>query len=164
MSTQNNNNTVVQPYLTFSGRCDEAVEFYRRAIGAEVTALIRFKDSPQPPPPGVIPENWNNKVMHASLRIGSTEFMASDGCSSGKPGFEGFSLSLSLPTVDQVKRAFAALSDGGQVKMPLNKTFFSASFGTLTDRFGVSWLVLVTPQPQPDWEAGKCEEAVVGAS
>ena len=146
MSTQNNNR-LVQPYLFFEGHCEEAIEFYRRAVGAEVTALIRYKDSPEPPKPGMVPAGWDNKVMHASFRIGDTSVMASDGCAPGKPNFQGFSLSLSVPTPAEADKAFAALAEGGQVRMPLAQTFFSARFGMLADRFGMGWMVLVTPQP-----------------
>jgi PhnB protein len=127
----------VQTYIHFDGRCEEAIEFYRRALGAEVTFLMRFKDSPEPDkaPPGSA-----NKVMHASFRIGDANLMASD-C--GPPSFQGFSLSITPPTEAQAERLFAALADGGQVKMPLTKTFFSPKFGMLTDRFGVSWMIHV---------------------
>src|SRR2546430_1628056 len=141
MSTGNNNH-LIQPYLRFDGHCDQALEFYRRALGAEVTALIRYKDSPEPPPPGVVPPNWENKVMHSSFKIGQTTIMASDGCSAGKPAFEGFSLSLTVPTAAEADRAFNALAEGGQVRLPLAQTFFSQRFGMLADRFGVSWMVL----------------------
>ncbi|HTD66262.1 MAG TPA: VOC family protein [Candidatus Limnocylindria bacterium] len=133
---------VVQSYLFFDGRCEEAVEFYHKALGAEVEMLMRFKDSPEPPQPGCSPGD-PNKVMHASFRIGETTVMASDGECQGKPSFQGFALSLTLPTEAEVERLFAALSEGGQVQMPLTKTFFSPRFGMVADRFGVSWMVLV---------------------
>jgi PhnB protein len=133
----------IQPYLFFDGRCDEALEFYRGALGAEVTRLMRFKDSPEPHSPGMIPPGSENKVMHASFRVGDTTVMASDGRCQGHPTFEGFSLSLIVPDVAQADRLFAALSDGGKVQMPLTKTFFSPRFGMVADRFGVSWMILV---------------------
>lgn len=135
---------VIQPYLFFNGRCDEAVEFYRKALGAEVQMLMRYKESPEPPKPGMVPPGWENKVMHTSLRIGETIVMASDGCGE-KASFEGFSLSLSVPTEADADRAFAALSDGGQVRMPLTKTFWSPRFGMLQDRFGIGWIISVMP-------------------
>ena len=135
----------VQSYLFFDGRCEEAIEFYRKALGAEVTMLMRFKDSPEPPQPGMTPPGSENKVMHASFRIGDTTVMASDGHCLGKPSFQGFALSLTVPSDAEAKRLFAALSDGGQVQMPLSKTFFSSQFGMLADRFGVSWMVIVAP-------------------
>jgi PhnB protein len=135
----------VQPYLFFDGRCEEAVEFYRRTLGAEVTMLMRFKDSPEPHAPGMVPPGAENKVMHASLRIGETALMASDGRCMGKPGFQGFSLSLTLANDAEAERVFAALGEGGQVQMPLTKTFFSSRFGMVADRFGVSWMILVAP-------------------
>lgn len=147
MSTTKDNR-IIQPYLFFNGGCEQAVEFYRNALGAEVEAMVRFKDSPEPPPPGMIPPDFENKIMHASFRIGQTTVMASDGCSVDKAHFEGFSLSLSVPREDEAERAFAALADGGQVQMPLTKTFFSSRFGMVTDRFGVSWMIQATPQGQ----------------
>jgi len=145
-SINNNNHGLIQPYLFFEGRCEEAIEFYRRTIGAEVLSLFRYKDSPQPPQAGQLPPNWENKVMHASFRIGQTTLLGSDGCSESKPKFEGFSLSLTLPTADEAERAFTALAEGGQIRAPLSKTFFSEKFGMLADRFGIGWMVLVTPQ------------------
>ncbi|HZP94342.1 MAG TPA: VOC family protein [Burkholderiales bacterium] len=132
-----------EPYLFFEGRCEEALEFYKRALGAEVNMLLRYRDSPEPPPPGRLPPGSENKVMHANLRIGDTTLLASDGMCSGQPGFHGFSLSLTVPDVAAADRLFAALADGGQVQMPLAKTFFSPRFGMLTDRFGVGWMVYV---------------------
>jgi PhnB protein len=135
----------VQPYLFFDGRCEEAVEFYRRALGAEVTMLMRFKDSPEAPQPSMVPPGSENKVMHSSLRIGDTTVLASDGQCLGQPSFQGFSLSLTVPNDAEAERRFAALADGGQVQMPLAKTFFSPRFGMLADRFGVSWMIYVAP-------------------
>jgi PhnB protein len=133
----------IQAYLSFDGRCDEAIRFYREAIGAEVQMLMRHKENPEPPPPGTLPPGCENKVMHVSLKIGDTIVMASDGLCSGKPNFQGFSLSLALATPEEVDRAFARLGDGGQVRMPLAKTFWSPRFGMLVDRFGVPWMVTV---------------------
>ena len=135
----------VQPYLFFDGRCEEAIEFYRRALGAEVTTLMRFKDSPQPHAPGMVPPGAENKVMHASFRLGDTTVMASDGRCEGGPSFQGFSLSLTLPNAAEAERHFASLADGGQVQMPLTETFFSPRFGMVADRFGVSWMIHVAP-------------------
>lgn len=133
----------VQPYLFFDGRCEEAVEFYRKTLGAEVTMLMRFKDSPEPPAPGMIPPEAGDKVMHLCFRIGDTMLLASDGQCHGKASFQGFALSLSVSDDAEAERLFAALGDGGQVQMPLTKTFFSSRFGMLADRFGVSWMILV---------------------
>lgn len=138
----------LQTYLFFDGRCEEALDFYRSALGAEVTALMRFKEGPPQEDsasqegcaaPNVDPE----KVMHASFRIGNTEVLASDGDAKGQPSFQGFSLALSAPDGAEAERLFAALGDGGQVQMPLTKTFFTSHFGMVADRFGVSWMVLV---------------------
>jgi PhnB protein len=135
----------VQPYLNFDGRCEEAVEFYGRVLGAEVTTLMRFKDSPEPCAAGMVPPGTENKVMHASFRIGDTTVLASDCHSGGRPSFQGFSLSLTLPDGARAERLFAALADGGQVQMPLGKTFFASHFGMVADRFGVSWMIYVAP-------------------
>ncbi len=144
MSTKNDNR-IVQPYLSFEGRCEEAVEFYRNALGAEVMALVRFKDSPDP---GMCVQGADDKVMHASLRIGESTVMASDGRCQGEPRFQGFSLSLTLPDDAQADRHFAALAEGGQVQVPLGQTPFSSRFGMVADRFGVSWMITVAPPLQ----------------
>jgi PhnB protein len=138
-------NPLIQPYLFFNGRCEEAVEFYRKSLGAEVLMLMRFKDSPQPHQPGMVPPGFEDKVMHCSFRVGATTMMASDGCSGDAAKFEGFSLSFTAPDEAGANRAFAALADGGQVRMPLTKTFWSPCFGMVVDRFGVSWMVTVMP-------------------
>ena len=133
----------VQPYLFFEGRTEEAIEFYKKALGAKGEMLMRFRDSPEgKPPPGS-----ENKVMHASFRVGDTEVMASDGMGSGKANFQGFSLSVNARDEAHAKRIFEALSEGGKVQQPLIKTFFSPAFGMVADRFGVSWMVVV-PGPQ----------------
>ncbi|OFZ98772.1 MAG: hypothetical protein A2Z64_06760 [Betaproteobacteria bacterium RIFCSPLOWO2_02_67_12] len=136
----------IQPYLFFDGRCEEALEYYRGALGAEVTMLMRNQDSPESPPPGMLPPGSENKVMHASFRIGDNVVMASDGHCQGKPSFQGFSLSITAPDEARADQLFAALGDGGQVQMPIGKTFFSPRFGMVADRFGVSWMVFVEPK------------------
>lgn len=133
----------VQPYLFFEGRAEEAIEFYQKALGAEVQMLMRFKDSPEPHAPGMIPPGAENKVMHASFRIGNTTVMGSDGRCGGKANFQGFALSLDARDDAEAERLFNALGDGGQIQMPLAKTFFSSHFGMVTDRFGVLWMVIV---------------------
>jgi PhnB protein len=133
---------LVEPYLFFNGRCEEALNFYRDALNAEVTALMRFGDSPEQ----CMPEMPKDKVMHACLRIGETTVMASDGCSAEKANFQGFALSISAPDEQTATRFFNALSEGGQVQMPLGKTFYSPCFGMVTDRFGVMWMVIVVQE------------------
>jgi PhnB protein len=133
---------LVQPYLSFEGRCEEAVEFYRSALGAEVTMLMRFKDSPDP---SMSTPGNADKVMHSAFRIGETTVMASDGQCRGQASFQGITLSLTVPNVAEAERLFAALARGGKVQMPLAKTFFSAAFGMVADRFGVPWMVVVMP-------------------
>ena len=130
----------VQPYLFFDGRAEEALDFYRSKLGAKVDMLMRFKESPEPMPGGAPP---GDKVMHASFHIGDTMVMASDGNCAGRPSFQGFSLALNASDEAEAKRLFEALGDGGQVQMPLAKTFFSPAFGVVADRFGVSWMVVV---------------------
>ena len=130
----------VQPYLFFEGRCDEAIEFYKKAVGAEVGMLMRGKDAPEK---AMCAAGNENKVMHASITINGARIMASDGRNSGAADFKGFSLSLDAKTEADATRMFKALSDGGQVIMPLGKTFFSPCFGMLADKFGVHWMIIV---------------------
>ncbi len=137
----------VQPYLFFAGRCAEAVEFYRKALGAEVDMMMRYKDSPEMPPPDMCPPGSEEHIMHVSLRIGDSVVMASDDPTADKPDFSGFSLSLSAVDEAEAERLFAVLAEGGEVRVPLAKTFFSPRFGMLQDRFGVPWMVVV-PQEQ----------------
>ena len=134
----------VQPYLFFDGRCEEAIEFYKRALGATDAQVMRYKDSPKPDEHGMVPPGAGNKVMHARFRIGNTEVMASDGQCGGNPSFKGFSLSLDAPTDAETERLFAALAEGGTVQMALTRTFFASKFGMVADRFGVSWMVITT--------------------
>ena len=130
----------LEPYLFFEGRCDEALAFYRQALGAEVTFLMRYKENPQPQfnPPGL-----EEKVMHANVRVGDATFMVSDGRCRQPAAFQGFALSLAPPNEEEAKRMFAALAEDGQVQMPLGKTFWSPCFGMVTDRFGVLWMINV---------------------
>ena len=130
----------VQPYLFFDGRCEEALEFYKSALGAEVQMLMRFKDNPEPQ---ANPVGAGDKVMHTSFRVGETTIMASDGRCQGRPSFQGFALSLTAQDDGEAERLFAALAEGGQVQMPLAKTFFSSRFGMVADRFGVPWMIVV---------------------
>ena len=132
-----------QPYLFFDGRCEEALEFYRSRLGAKVEMMMRFKDSPEPAP-NMTPETAD-KVMHASLQFRDSMVLASDGHCAGQPSFQGFALSLTVKDEAEAERVFGALGEGGQVQLPLTKTFFSPRFGMLADRFGVSWMVYVAP-------------------
>ncbi|RDI96907.1 VOC family protein [Dyella solisilvae] len=133
---------LIQPYLFFDGRCEEALAFYANAVGAQTMMLMRFKDSPEPAQ-GCGPNEPNGeKVMHASVRIGESVVMASDGECGGKPNFQGFSLSLTAKDDASAERSFNALADGGEVTMPLSQTFFASRFGMLRDRFGVNWMVM----------------------
>ncbi|MGQ7791560.1 VOC family protein [Faunimonas sp. B44] len=134
---------IVQPYLSFEGRCEEAIAFYRETVGAEVEYMMRFSEAPELPPPGTMPPGMEDKVMHASLRIGDSIVMASDGMCGGKAAFSGISLALTARDADEAERVFAALAEGGQVMMPIGPAFFSPRFGMLADRFGVPWMVVV---------------------
>lgn len=133
----------VETYLMFNGRCEEALEFYQQVLGAKVGMMLRIKDSPEPPAPGMVPEGMENKVMHSSFTVGETTVMASDGRCQGTPNFQGFSLSLALEDDESANRVFKALSRGGEVQMPLAETFFASKFGMVADKFGVSWMVIV---------------------
>jgi PhnB protein len=130
----------VQPYLNFNGRCEEALAFYGKALGAKIERVMHFKDSPDP---SMVSPGSENKVMHSSFRVGDATVMASDGRCQGETNFQGISLTLTVPDEAEAEQRFTALSDGGQVQMPLTKTFFSPSFGMVADRFGVTWMVLV---------------------
>lgn len=139
-------NVTITPYVFFGGRCEEAIAFYQQALGAEVEIMMRHSESPEPPPPGMLQPGFENKVMHTTLRVRGAQLMASDGCDE-KTQFDGFRLALAFPTEAEAQQAFSALSAGGQVHMPLTKTFWSACFGMLTDKFGVGWMVNVAMAP-----------------
>lgn len=132
----------VQSYLFFGGQCEEAIAFYKNALGANVEMLMHYKDNPESSTNSDLPPGFENKVMHASFTIGDTTIMASDGCDVGAK-FEGFRLSVALPNEAEAKKAFQALSKGGKINMPLEKTFWSPCFGMLTDQFGIGWMVTV---------------------
>ena len=138
----------VQPYLHFEGRCEEALEFYRKALGAEVGMMMRFKDMPPSDGPACTPPGNENKVMHCCFKLGDARVMASDGRCEGKPSFQGFALSLAVRDEAEAERVFGALGAGGQVQMPLAKTFWSPRFGMVEDRFGIGWMVSVMPAEQ----------------
>jgi PhnB protein len=133
----------VTPYLNFDGRCEEALNFYKKAVGAEVGMLMRYKDSPEPCPGEKPPAD---KIMHTAFRLGDTTVMASDCHCKGKPAFQGISLSINANDDAQANKIFGAMSDGGQVAAPISKTFFASSFGVVTDRFGVTWMIIVEPK------------------
>ena len=133
----------VEPYLFFNGRCEEAMAFYKEALGAEVLMQMRMNESPEPPQPGMLPPGFEQKIMHATLRIGETIVMMSDGNSNMQPSFQGFSLSIAAPDAVQAERLYNALSQGGKVHMPLGKTFWSPCFGMVADRFGVGWMITI---------------------
>jgi PhnB protein len=132
----------VQPYLFFAGRCEEALEFYKGALQAKVLMLMRFNESPDPTPPGMLAPGFENKVMHCSFQVGAVTLMASDGCDD-KSRFDGFRLALTVATEADAERVFEALAQGGKVDMPLVKTFWSPRYGMVTDQFGVAWMVMV---------------------
>jgi len=132
----------LEPYLFFEGRCDEAISFYQKAIGAEVTALMRYREGPGQ---GSYPPGSEEKVMHANLRIGEVTVMLSDGFCAGQPEFQGFSLCLLPADQAKARQMFESLADGGEVQMQLTETFYSPLFGMVRDRFGLSWMIMVAP-------------------
>ncbi len=131
-----------EPYLFFDGHTEEAIEFYKKTLGAQVVQLMRFEENPEPEEPGMRPAGTQKKVMHAQIKIGDTTIMMSDGRCLGSPTFKGFGLSLSVPTESEAARLFSELGAGGQVQMPMAKTFFAPAFGMVADKFGVSWMVM----------------------
>ena len=131
----------VQAYVTFDGRCEEALEFYKKSLGAEVTSLMRWKESQDKDMKG--PPGYEEKVMNAAFRIGETELMADDGMGEKAAEFKGMTLAIEVADDAEAKRVFTALGEGGNVTMPLAKTFWTSSFGMLTDKFGVPWMVNV---------------------
>ncbi len=141
------NTTLIQPYVFFGGRCEEAMAFYGNAIGAVVQFKMLHSESPEAPPPGMLAPGFESKVMHATIRVGEATFMASDGCNEGAK-FDGFRLSLAMPTITQADEAFAALAEGGSVQMPMTKTFWSPRFGMVTDKFGIGWMVTINSPPK----------------
>lgn len=134
----------IQPYLFLDGRCEEAIEFYKKVFGAQVGMLMRFKEAPPNDAPPCAPGS-DDKVMHASVTIGESRVMMSDGRNTGAPKFEGFALSVNAKDESDAKRMFDALANGGQVTMPLTKTFFSPCFGMVADKFGMHWMIIVEP-------------------
>ncbi|MEJ1159064.1 VOC family protein [Prosthecomicrobium sp. N25] len=132
----------IRPYIFFDGRCEEALDFYRTALGAEVTALMRYADNPDRSQPSMVPPGSEQKVMHAQLSVGGGEIFCSDGLCHGQPRFQGISVTLDVPTAAEADRAFAALAEGGTVQMPMAATFFSPRFGMVADRFGLGWMII----------------------
>jgi PhnB protein len=133
----------VEPYLFFGGQCEAALDYYRQHLGAEIGMIMRYSDSPEPPP-CPLPEGWGEKVMHAGFSIGASRLMGSDGMGESMPE-SGHCMSLAMPTEAETQTAFEALADGGTVFMPIGRTFWSPCFGMVTDRFGIAWMV-TTPE------------------
>ena len=129
----------VNSYLFFDGKCEEALEFYKSKLGAKVTALMRFKEAPDQT--NMSPES-KDKVMHSEFMVGETKILASDGYCKGAPKFDGFSLTIQCANDAEAEKLYKAVGEGGQVTMPLDKTFFASSFGMVTDKFGVGWMVI----------------------
>ena len=138
-------NTTITPYLFFAGRCEEALNFYRDSLGAEIGMLMRFNESPDAAPPGMLQSGFENKIMHAAFKLDGVTLMASDGCND-KSNFDGFRLALTVATEAKANKFFNALAKGGSVQMPLSKTFWSPCYGMVTDRFSVGWMVMVAGQ------------------
>lgn len=133
-------------YLFFSGRCEEAIEFYKKGLGATLEFAMKFDESPSPPPPGTLQPGFEKKIMHAEIKIGDSRLMMSDGCDD-KSKFDGFRLVLTVTTETEAHKAFDALAAGGTVDMPLSKTFWSPCYGMVTDKFKVGWMVMVPGEP-----------------
>lgn len=143
MTATSTTGTLVQPYLFFNGRTEEAIEFYKKTLGAEVEMMMRFSDSPEPMPEGKLPPGFENKIMHASFKLGAHSIMCSDGCGEDTP-FNGFALSYAVKTAEEAERIFNALSsNAGQITMPLQQTFWTPAFGMLIDKFGLHWMISV---------------------
>ncbi len=134
--------TTITPYIFLSGRCEEALNFYRDALGAQIDVIMRYNESPEPIPPGMLQEGFETKVMHSSFRIGGNLMMASDGCDD-KSTLHGFKLALSVASEEEAHKAFNALANGGTIEMPLTATFWSPFYGMVKDRFHVKWMVMV---------------------
>lgn len=133
----------VQTTLNFFGRTEQALEFYCRAVDAEILFLLRFRQSPDQSfaRPGL-----ENKIYHATFRVGSTVLMASDcGCTESPSGsvFAGFSLVLHAATREEAERFFARLCDDGHIEIPLTETCFATRYGIVVDQFGISWKIIV---------------------
>jgi PhnB protein len=143
------NKLTVFPYLMFSGRCEEAIAFYEKAIGAKLEYKMHFNESPEPPPPGQLAPGFEKKVMHAQFNVAGNTIMCSDGCDADSGSFNGFQLAVSVPTIAEADKIFAGLAEGGKVNMPQAATFWSPRFGMLTDKFGVDWMVMVPGEGPP---------------
>jgi PhnB protein len=141
-----NRSMKIEPYLFFPGNGDAALSFYQQTLGAQVEMVMRYRESPEPPPPGMVPPGWDDKIMHASFLVKGSRVMLSDGAGE-ETKFGGFSLSLAVESEDEAKRFFDGLAQGGQVHMPLGKTFFSPCFGMVQDRFGVGWMINLIGTP-----------------
>jgi PhnB protein len=139
---------LIQPYLFFEGRCEEALNFYRDKLGAEILMMMRRRESPEPPTSGAGQPDLDDKIMHASFKIGDTTLMGSDGNCTGTPDFKGVALSITTASEDEARQRYEALSDGGQPFMPMQQTFYSPAFGMLKDRFGLNWMVMALPEGQ----------------
>ncbi|HSD36403.1 MAG TPA: VOC family protein [Rhodocyclaceae bacterium] len=137
---------LIQPYLNFDGRCEEAIDFYTKSLGAKLEMIMRYKEAPDSPPPGMVAPGSENKIMHSAFRIGESLIMGSDGYCGGKASFHGVTLSINVKDEAEADRVFNALSEGGKVQMPIGKTFFSPRFGMVEDKFGLGWMVIV-PAP-----------------
>jgi len=133
---------LVQPYLFFDGKCEEALNYYKSKLGAKVDMMMRFKESPEPASMQGLPANAGDKIMHSSFHIGDTMLMASDGMCGGKPNFQGLSLSIAVDDDATAERLFNALKADGQAQMPMSETFFASRFGVVADKFGVSWMII----------------------
>jgi PhnB protein len=136
----------VNTYLFFGGNCEEALDYYAQTLGAEVGPKMRFNESPDPIPAGVLAPGFENKIMHSELKLGGTSIFASDGIS-GESKFGGFSVSLGYGDQAEAERVFQALAADGTIGMPWGPTFFSPLFGSVTDKFGMDWMISYGMEP-----------------
>ena len=125
-------------YLSFRGDCEEAFEYYREHLGADVGQLFRYAGSPMA---DQAPADWGHKIMHGTVTIGGEPLMGGDVAPGDYQAPRGFSMSLALADTGKADRIFRALSDGGTVQVPMAETFWAARFGMVTDRFGIPWMI-----------------------
>lgn len=129
-------------YLNFDGRCLEAFTFYEQHLGGSITTVMTHADQPGDPR---VPAEWRDKILYAALSIAGTELRGSD--VPGAQPMRSAYLNLGVDSIGEAERIYAGLSEGGQVFMPMEETFFAHRFGMLRDRFGVSWMIMCQKQP-----------------
>lgn len=129
----------LRPYLNYGGNCAEALKFYEKHLGGKILAMMTHEQSPESS--GVKPE-WKNAILYAHIAIGDSEFMASDVPPERFQPMRSVYLSVSVSSDAEAERLYQLLTEGGEVYMPLQETFFASRFGQIRDRFGTSWMVI----------------------